>query len=52
VLDDAGAPIPGLYAGGNDMSSAMRGFYPSAGITLGPAIVFAYRAVQHLTAQQ
>jgi 3-oxosteroid 1-dehydrogenase len=52
VLDDAGAPIPGLYAGGNDISSAMRGFYPSVGMMLGPAIVFAYRAVQHSMAQQ
>ncbi|MFH7089177.1 FAD-binding protein [Klebsiella pneumoniae] len=32
----------GLYAIGNDMSSVMRGYYPSGGITLGPAMTFGY----------
>ena len=36
--------IPGLFACGNDMASIMRGTYPGPGITLGPALVFAYRA--------
>ncbi len=36
VLDEQQHPIPGLYAIGNDMSSVMRGYYPSGGITLGP----------------
>ena len=44
VLDASGAPIPGLYACGNDMASIMRGTYPGPGITLGPALVFAWRA--------
>lgn len=44
ALDGAGAPIAGLYACGNDMASIMRGAYPGPGITLGPALVFAYRA--------
>ena len=44
VLDGAGEPIGGLYACGNDMASIMRGAYPGPGITLGPALVFAYRA--------
>src|SRR5580700_5509365 len=44
VLDEAGQPIPGLYACGNDMASMMRGSYPGPGTTLGPGIVFAYRA--------
>ncbi|MBX9841205.1 MAG: FAD-dependent oxidoreductase [Xanthobacteraceae bacterium] len=44
VLDGNGAPIPGLYACGNDMASIMRGTYPGPGITLGPALVFAWRA--------
>jgi 3-oxosteroid 1-dehydrogenase len=39
--------IEGLYACGNDMASAMRGAYPGPGITLGPGIVFAYRAAMH-----
>jgi succinate dehydrogenase/fumarate reductase flavoprotein subunit len=44
VLTADGAPIPGLYACGNDMASIMRGHYPGPGITLGPGMVFAYRA--------
>lgn len=47
VLRD-GAPIPGLYAAGNDMQSAMGGAYPGPGINLGPAIVFAFAAAQAL----
>lgn len=50
VLDGDESPIPGLYACGNDMSSVMRGFYPGPGITLGPAVVFAYRAIMHMVA--
>lgn len=46
VLDSAGTVIPHLYACGNELASAMRGFYPGGGITIGPAIVFAYRAVR------
>jgi succinate dehydrogenase/fumarate reductase flavoprotein subunit len=44
LLDDGANPIEGLYACGNDMASIMRGAYPGPGITLGPALVFAYRA--------
>ena len=40
--------IPGLYAVGNDMASLFRGVYVGPGITLGPALVFAYRAVMHI----
>ncbi len=47
VLDKDGNAIPGLYACGNDMASVMAGSYPGPGTTLGPAIVFAYRAVMH-----
>lgn len=47
VLAEDGKVIPGLYACGNDMSSIMGGEYPGPGITLGPAIVFAYRAARH-----
>jgi len=47
VLDAKGVAIQGLYACGNDMSSIMRGCYPGPGITLGPAIVFAYRVAMH-----
>ena len=48
VLNADGAPIGGLYACGNDMASLFRGVYVGPGITLGPALVFAYRAVMHL----
>lgn len=48
VLDAAGAPITGLYACGNDMSSIMNGGYPGPGITLGPALTFGYIAGRHL----
>jgi succinate dehydrogenase/fumarate reductase flavoprotein subunit len=52
VLDEAGQPIPGLYACGNDMASIMRGTYPGPGTTLGPGIVFAYRAAMHAAGQE
>jgi succinate dehydrogenase/fumarate reductase flavoprotein subunit len=47
VLDRNHAPIPGLYACGNDMMSIMQGSYPGPGITLGPAITFGYLAARH-----
>ncbi len=48
VLDERGEAINGLYAVGNDMASLFRGVYVGPGITLGPALVFAYRAVMSL----
>ena len=51
VLNDSGAPIPGLYAVGNDMASIMGGNYPSGGITLGPAMTFGYVAGRALADQ-
>jgi succinate dehydrogenase/fumarate reductase flavoprotein subunit len=51
VLGNDGKPIPGLYACGNDMASVMAGSYPGPGTTLGPAIVFAYRAAMHAKGQ-
>jgi succinate dehydrogenase/fumarate reductase flavoprotein subunit len=47
VIDGEGRPFPGLYACGNDMASIMKGTYPGPGTTLGPAIVFGYRAAMH-----
>ncbi len=52
VLDEQQLPIPGLYAIGNDMSSVMRGYYPSGGITLGPAMTFGYLVGKGLTKKQ
>jgi len=40
-------PIGRLYACGNEANSIMGGVYPGPGITIGPAIVFAYRAIQN-----
>lgn len=51
VLDESGNAIEGLYACGNDMASLFRGVYVGPGITLGPALVFAYRAVMRLAAK-
>ena len=47
MLDAAGAPIPGLYAVGNDMNSLMDGTYPGPGITLGPGLTFGWLAACH-----
>ena len=47
VLGQGDQPIRGLYACGNEAQSIMGGTYPGPGITIGPAITFAWRAVQH-----
>mgnify|MGYP001303899080 CR=1 FL=1 len=47
VLDADDRPIPGLYACGNDLSSMFQGTYPGPGTTIGPAMVMAWRAVEH-----
>jgi succinate dehydrogenase/fumarate reductase flavoprotein subunit len=49
VLDSSRRPISGLYACGNDMQSIMGGTYPGPGITLGPALAFAYLAASDAT---
>ncbi|MBL8383423.1 MAG: FAD-dependent oxidoreductase [Burkholderiales bacterium] len=51
LLDRAGAPIPGLYAAGNDMQSIMGGVYVAPGITLGPGLVFGALAGRHAAAR-
>lgn len=50
VLGYNDVPITRLYACGADMQSVMGGTYPGPGITLGPAITFAYRAMRHALA--
>ncbi|BAX94439.1 FAD-dependent oxidoreductase [Mycobacterium shigaense] len=40
----SGEPIPGLFAAGNTMAGATGRAYGGAGGTLGPAMVFGYRA--------
>jgi succinate dehydrogenase/fumarate reductase flavoprotein subunit len=47
VLNNAGTPVPGLYAAGNAAQSLFGGHYPSAGITLGPALTFGWLAARH-----
>ena len=48
VLDADDAPIPGLYAVGNDQASVMGGHYPAGGINIGPAMTFGYIAAKDL----
>jgi succinate dehydrogenase/fumarate reductase flavoprotein subunit len=51
VVNASGEPIGGLYACGNEANSIMGGVYPGPGITIGPAITFAYLAVQDALGQ-
>lgn len=46
VRDARGAAVPGLYAVGNAARSLFGGHYPSAGITLGPALTFGWLAAR------
>lgn len=50
VLHVTGAPIVGLYAAGNAMAGVTGKAYGGAGGTLGPAMVFGYRAGRALSA--
>jgi 3-oxosteroid 1-dehydrogenase len=47
VLDLDGQPIRGLYAAGNAMGSVMGMTYGGHGGTLGPGLIFGYRAGGH-----
>jgi succinate dehydrogenase/fumarate reductase flavoprotein subunit len=47
VLRPDGQAIAGLYACGGDMASIMCGTYPAPGATIGPAMVFGWRAASH-----
>jgi 3-oxosteroid 1-dehydrogenase len=44
VLHVSGAPIPGLFAAGNAMAGVTGRAYGGAGGTIGPAMVFGFRA--------
>ena len=48
VLRSDGVPIEGLYATGNSTASVVGRSYPGAGASIGPALVFGYRAAQHV----
>ena len=51
VLDVDGRVIEGLYAVGNVMASPMGMTYGGAGGTLGPGMIFGYRAGRHAAAR-
>ncbi|KAH7383067.1 extracellular 3-ketosteroid 1-dehydrogenase [Cadophora sp. MPI-SDFR-AT-0126] len=48
VVKQDGTPIEGLYAAGNSSASVMGRTYPGAGGTLGPAMTFAFAAMNHV----
>jgi succinate dehydrogenase/fumarate reductase flavoprotein subunit len=50
VRDDQATSIQGLYALGADAEAVTGGSYPAAGITLGPALTFAYIAARKMSA--
>ncbi|MEG0440136.1 MAG: FAD-dependent oxidoreductase [Solibacillus sp.] len=47
VINFAGQPIQGLYAAGNASANPLGPIYPSAGGTIGPAMVFGFLAGEH-----
>jgi predicted oxidoreductase len=51
VLTREGEVVTNLYAVGNDMANVMRGTYPGAGITIGPAMTFGYVAARHMASR-
>ena len=52
VLAASGEAIAGLWAVGNDMHSLMGGVYTGPGITIGPGVVFAWRASRDALARR
>jgi len=50
VRDRQGVPIPGLYAIGNTAAGILV-TYPGPGSSIGPAMVFGYRAAKHVCAR-
>ncbi len=51
VLAEGGEPIPKLYAAGNNAGNPFGNRYPGAGGTIGPAMVFAYVAMEAVAAR-
>ncbi len=48
VVNEAGETIPGLYCIGNNSAAALGRSYAGAGSTIGPGLVFGFRAANHL----
>ena len=44
VLDEAGQPIPGLYAAGNTMAAVSGTTYPGGGNPIGASMLFSHIA--------
>ena len=51
VLSFRGGVVEGLYAAGNTTASVFGPSYPGGGATIGPAIVFGFRAGAHAAAR-
>lgn len=47
VLREDGAVIPGLYATGVSTAAAMGRYYPGAGCSIGPAMLWGYLSARH-----
>ncbi|WP_406860329.1 FAD-dependent oxidoreductase [Streptomyces sp. HUAS MG47] len=52
VLREDGTPVPGLYAAGNCSSAVMGDTYPGPGATIGPAMAFAWAAVNAIAEER
>ncbi|MCK7622644.1 FAD-dependent oxidoreductase [Streptomyces sp. RS10V-4] len=50
VLRPDGSAVDGLYAAGNVSAAAMGETYPGPGATIGPAMTFAWAALNHVAA--
>jgi 3-oxosteroid 1-dehydrogenase len=48
VLREDGGAIDGLYASGNTTASVMGRYYPGPGVTLAPALTFAWLGMRHV----
>jgi heme oxygenase len=44
VLNEAGTPIPGLYAAGNTMAAVSGTTYPGGGSPIGASMLFSHLA--------